>query len=247
METIGAKRPQSVSFRVAGGLAATQVHIWETNSTHIFEHMADVQPVNGIFQYAFEPESLYSLSTTAGQGKGGAEPPPEQAFPLPYADDFEGASLGHAPKYLSDQDGAFEVRSCEGRPGQCLEQVISGKPIPWGPLPDPFTLAGNARWTDYSVSTDVHFLTSAPAVVMGRIDSADVFQDDKARWPSGYILRIKSERKLGTAFDRVQKTLSHPCVRVISTGSASVAPSGIAIPWSRNKGLGGWRGDHISR
>jgi hypothetical protein len=173
--------------------------------------MADVQPVNGIFQYAFEPESLYSLSTTAGQGKGGAEPPPEQAFPLPYADDFEGASLGHAPKYLSDQDGAFEVRSCEGRPGQCLEQVISGKPIPWGPLPDPFTLAGDARWTDYSVSTDVHFLTSAPAVVMGRIDSADVFQDDKARWPSGYILRIKSDGNwelLSTEFKKPSVTLA---------------------------------------
>jgi hypothetical protein len=28
---------------------------------------------------------------------------------------------------------------------------------------------------------------------MGRIDSADVFQDGSARWPSGYILRVKPD------------------------------------------------------
>jgi len=28
-------------------------------------------------------------------------------------------------------------------------------------------------------------------IVMGRIDSADVFQDANARWPSGYVLRLK--------------------------------------------------------
>ena len=27
--------------------------------------------------------------------------------------------------------------------GRCLEQVITVKPTPWGPLPDPFTLAGD--------------------------------------------------------------------------------------------------------
>jgi hypothetical protein len=193
VETIGAKRQQSVSFRLAGGLAATQVNIWETNSTHIFEHVASVQPADGNFEYTFEPESLYSLTTSTGQSKGAAEPPPAEAFPLPYADDFEGTPLQHVPKYLSDQDGAFEVRPCDGRRGQCLEQVISTKPIPWSPLPDPFTLTGDARSTDYTVSADIHFLTSAPAVVMGRIDSADVFQDDNARWPSGYILRVKPD------------------------------------------------------
>ena len=193
LETIGARQPQTVSFTLSGGLAATEVHVWETNSTHIFEQVAGIKPENGRFNYTFEPESLYSLTTTTGQGKGTAEPPPTETFPLNYSDDFEGTPLGHTPKYLSDQDGAFEVHPCDGRPGQCLEQVISMKPIPWGPLPDPFTLAGNAGSTDYTVSTDVHFLTSAPAVVMGRIDSADVFQDGNARWPSGYILRVKPD------------------------------------------------------
>ena len=79
---------------------------------------------------------------------------------------------------------------CEGRPGQCLEQVISMKPIPWGPLPDPFTIAGADNWTDYSVAVDTRFLTNAPATVMGRIDSANVFRDGKSHFPSGYVLRL---------------------------------------------------------
>lgn len=191
LETIGAQRAQAVSFLLSGGLAATEVYIWETNNKRTFEKIASVNPVNCKFDYTFDPDSLYSLTTTTGQGKGAAQPPPPAAFPFPYADDFEGTPLSHSPKYLSDQDGAFEVHHCDGRPGRCLEQVISSKPIPWGPLPLPFTLAGDAEWTDYTVSVDVRFLTAAPATVMGRIDSANVFQDAKARFPSGYVLRLE--------------------------------------------------------
>ena len=134
-----------------------------------------------------------SLTTTTGQGKGTASPPAAKPFPLPYADNFDTTPLGHTAKYLSDQDGAFEVRDCYGRAGRCLEQVISDKPIPWNPLPDPFTMAGDESWTDYRVLFDVRFLSKAPAVVMGRIDSSDVFKDDKLRLPSGYGLRVKPD------------------------------------------------------
>ena len=193
LETIGAIKSQLVSFRITGSLAATEVHIWETNSAHTFEKVASVKPVNGVFEYTFDPDSLYSLTTTTGQGKGTAQPPAAADFPLPYVDDFEKTHLKHTPKYLSDQDGAFEVQPCNRRHGQCLEQVISTKPIPWGPLPDPFTLAGDENWTDYRVGVDVQFLAAAPAAVIGRIDSANVFEDGKARWPSGYVLRVKPD------------------------------------------------------
>ena len=193
LETIDAKEPQKVIFHLAGGLSARAVHVWETNNTRTFEQVADIDIANGSFAYTFDPDSLYSLTTTTGQGKGTAEPPPAKSFPFPYAEDFEGTQPGHAPKYLSDQDGAFEVHPCDGRTGKCLEQVITEKPIPWSPLPDPFTLAGDDNWTDYTVSADVHFLSDSPAAIMGRIDSSDVFQDDKARWPSGYILRVRPD------------------------------------------------------
>ena len=193
LETIDASHPTSVTFQLAGGLSTSDIYVWETNISRTFEQVARVKPANGKFQYTFDADSLYSLTTTTGQGKGTAKPPPPAAFPFPYTDNFEKTALKHAPKYLSDQDGAFEVQPCAGRDGKCLEQVISNMPIPWGPLPDPFTMAGDAAWTDYTIAADVHFLTKAPAAIMGRIDSADVFKDDKAHSPSGYVLRLNPD------------------------------------------------------
>jgi O-glycosyl hydrolase len=190
IETVGATTPQAVRFKIESGLAQSDVYVWQTNETHIFERVAVIHPADGLFAYTFDPESLYSLTTTTGQGKGTATPPPSRPFPIPYSESFDTAATNRSPKYLSDQDGAFEVHACVGRPAQCLEQVISTKPIPWGPLPDPFTMAGDSAWSDYTVAADVRFLSSSPAVLMGRIDSADVFQDQKARWPSGYIFSI---------------------------------------------------------
>ena len=134
---------------------------------------------------------------------------------MPYGDNFEGVSAGHSPKYLSDQDGAFEAHACKGRGGQCLEQVITTKPVPWGPLPDPFTMAGDAGWKDYTVAADVHFLSGSPATLMARIDSADVFQDGKARWPSGYVLSVEPSG----AWRLVSAAFKKPVV-VLGTGTA---------------------------
>jgi hypothetical protein len=193
LETIGAKDRQPVEFKLAGGLYATTVHVWETNSTRIFEHVADVPVQNGSFRYTFDPDSLYSLTTTTGQKRGDAEPPAAKPFPLPYHDDFEAVPLHGTPHFLADQDGAFQAEKCTGRSGQCLEQVITDRPTPWGPLPDPSTLAGDAKWTDYYVDLDVRFGGRGDITVMGRIDSADVFKESKAKYPSGYLLRIDKD------------------------------------------------------
>lgn len=219
LETIGATHPQTVAFHLAGGLAASKVYVWETNDSRTFERVATVMPAQGAFNYTFDPDSLYSLTTTTGQGKGLAQPPPPAAFPFPYADTFERTPLRRAPKYLSDQDGAFEVRPCAGRPGRCLEQVITTKPIPWGPLPDPFTLAGDAGWSNYRVAANVRFLSVAPAVLMGRIDSANVFEDGKARWPSAYVLRVKPDG----SWDLLSARFKHP-VLTLAAGSRKMDP-----------------------
>jgi len=216
LETIDAQHPQTVSFRLAGGLAASVVYIWETNNSRTFKKVANVKPVNGAFTYTFDPDSLYSLTTTTGQGKGTAQPPAAARFPLPYADNFEKTAVGHTPKYLSDQDGAFEVQPCVGRAGRCLEQMITEMPIPWSPLPDPFTLAGNSDWKDYTEAADVRFLTASPAAIMGRIDSADIFKDNKARRPSGYVLRLKPDG----AWELLTAEFKKP---VVTLASGSVA------------------------
>lgn len=191
LETISAKHPQMVTFKLTGGLSSGTVHVWETNAGKTFEHVADIQPAGGSFTVTFDPDSLYSLTTTTGQHRGDAQPPPNTPFPLPYSDNFEAVKLGDAPKFLSDQDGAFEVHPCRHRAGRCLEQVITQKPIPWSPLPDPFTLAGDVNWSDYTVGVDVLLDQANEATVIGRIDSANVFDDVHARWPSGYVLRLR--------------------------------------------------------
>jgi hypothetical protein len=217
VETIDAVHPQDVRFSIAGGLSSGIVHEWETDANRIFEHVADVKPVNGVFSITFDPESIYSLTTTTGQAKGDAHPPAPAGFPMPYKDDFEAVDLDRAPKYLADQDGAFEVHRCARRHGKCLEQVINVKPIPWGPLPDPFTLAGDAAWTDYRVSADVYFTSESAATVMGRIDSADVFQDGKARWPSGFVLLVKPDgvwELLSEEYRKPTRTLANGAAKI---------------------------------
>jgi hypothetical protein len=211
LETIGAKSRQTMNFKLQGGMSNGVVHIWETNGQRTFERVADTTPTNGTFTYNFEPDAIYSLTTTTGQGKGTALPPPQSGFPMPYHENFENTPITRAPRFLADQDGAFEAHPCVGRAGRCLEQVIVQKPIPWGPLPDPFTLAGDARWTDYHVKVDIHFLDKGPVTLMGRIDSADVFSDSKALWPSGYIFSLDSDgtwKLLSTAYKKMPVTLA---------------------------------------
>jgi hypothetical protein len=188
LETVDAKAAQPVAFILTGGLANSSVHIWETNQTRTFEHVADVVPKHSRFTYTFEPGSLYSLTTTTGQAKGAATSPAEKPFPLPYHDDFETTALNRAPKYLSDQDGAFEVQRCLYRPGQCLQQVITAKPIPWSHLSDPWTLAGDESWTDYHLAVDVLVSETGPVTLLGRIDSADSFHEGV--YPGGYVFRL---------------------------------------------------------
>jgi hypothetical protein len=194
VETVAATAPQEVEFQVSGSLSAGTIHVWETNAVKSFEKVSDIEPQNGSFRITLEPDAIYSLTTTVGQGKGTATPPAAAPFSFPYSDDFESVTAGKTPKYLADLDGAFEVAACTGRPGKCLRQVIDKRPIPWGGIsPDPFTFLGNADWSDYEVSTDAMIEEPGSVTLAGRIDSADVFQDNKARWVSGYVLSLQQD------------------------------------------------------
>lgn len=221
LETIAAKSPQTVIFHIAGGLSTGTVHIWETDDTHTFDHVADLEIKDAAFSYTFDPASLYSLTTTTGQGKGDAVAPPAADFPMPYRDNLEKAALHRSPKYLADQDGAFEATTCIERPGACLEQVVTQKPIPWGPLPDPFTIAGDVKWTDYRVAADVRLPRYGAATLMARIDSANVFEDGNALYPSGYVLKVISDghwQLLSTAYHKKTVTLASGVTTALDHG-----------------------------
>jgi hypothetical protein len=194
VETIDSTEPQEAEFQISGGLSTGTIHAWETNASKSFAKLSDITPQNGSFHVTLEPDAIYSFTTTVGQGKGTATPTPPVPFPLPYADDFEKGTLGHPAKYLADQEGAFEVAACTGRPGKCLRQVVDHHPIPWaGISPDPFTFLGSADWSDYAVSTDAIIEEPGSVTLAGRIDSADWFQDGKARWASGYVLSVQHD------------------------------------------------------
>ncbi len=211
LQTIDAAHPQIVHFALTGGLSTATVHVWQTNSRRTFEHVSDVPVRDAKFTYTFAPDSLYSLTTTTGQHKGTAQPPPAAPFPFPYEENFENTPLFGSPRFLAEQDGAFEVRKCEDRPGQCLEQVVTERPIPWGPLPDPWTMAGSVDWTDYKVVADVRIDGAGSAMIIGRIDSANVFSDQQARLPSGYTLRLHSDgvwELLSTSYHQPSHTLA---------------------------------------
>src|SRR5208337_720206 len=129
VETVDATEPQAVKFQTSGGLSTGTVHVWQTNASKTFEKVSDITPQDGSFLITLEPDSIYSLTTTMGQAKGTATPPPPAPFPFPYAENFESTTVGKAPKYFADQNGAFEVVACSGRQGRCLRQVIDQRPI----------------------------------------------------------------------------------------------------------------------
>ncbi|HMD85390.1 MAG TPA: family 16 glycoside hydrolase [Terriglobia bacterium] len=190
VETIDAKAPQLAEFRTSGNLSSGVVHVWQTNARQTFEHVSDITPENGSFRLTLDPDSVYSLTTTTGQAKGTATPPAAAAFPFPYRETFDTTELGRSPRFMADQDGAFEAQPCTLRQGRCLRQLITQKPIPWDPVPDPFTLLGSSDWKDYTVSSDVLLPGAGDVTLIGRIETGDVFQDGKARWPGGYILDV---------------------------------------------------------
>ena len=83
---------------------------------------------------------------------------------LPYSDDFSYAgygddflaSRGNAPRYTTDEGGAFEVND-----GVLVQQITAAeKANEWGWTPDPTTNFGDDRWYNYSVSAKVIFADS---------------------------------------------------------------------------------------
>jgi hypothetical protein len=108
LETITPKVPQHIVLHIGENLAAGEVYVWQTNSNRVFEKVATLSVRRGVVEYDFDPDSIYSITTMTGQGKGTVQPPSDSPFPLPYSDDFDRTIVGRSPKYLADQDGAFE-------------------------------------------------------------------------------------------------------------------------------------------
>ncbi len=193
-ETLDATAPQQVSFAVTGGLSTGAVHVWATDlasndPSRWFVRQADVHPSGGEFTVTLQPGRVYSFTTTSGPGKGTATPPPFRAWKLPYGEGFDGAA-GASPREFSDLQGAFETAPCEGRPGQCLQQVVTEQPVYWDFWYDhPATVVGDPEWRDYRVDVDARLQQPGYLEVDGRaVGSGDGLAgyhfriDDQGRW-----------------------------------------------------------------
>jgi O-glycosyl hydrolase len=176
VETLGETANRQVRFQITGGLSQGTVRVWRSNATSQFVRLADITPSGGSFTVTLAPRAIYSFTTTNVQTKGNATPPAPFSFPIPYQDDFESYPFEKSPKYLSDINGAFETTACGGgRPGRCLQQLITTPPIPWlyaGPS-EPASVLGDTSLGDYAVSADVMFEQAGYVKLVGRLLSKE--------------------------------------------------------------------------
>jgi O-glycosyl hydrolase len=191
IETVDARAPQTVAFSVTGfpakPLHVRTTNLASTNSDDWFVKQQDIVLASGKFSLTLQPDCMYSLTTTPGQGKGDAVSPPASPLELPYADNFDNYPVGKLGRYFSDLYGAFETAPCEGgRTGNCLRQMCQAKPISWkGTENRPFTMMGDLKWTNYTVSCDALLEHAGSVDLIGRLtgmSGKDI--------PNSYLLRV---------------------------------------------------------
>src|ERR1019366_606847 len=170
------------------GLSSHALCVWRTTRDENFARLADLTPApDGTFTVTFDPDAIYSLSTTTGQQKGTFAVPAEKRFPFPYLENFdhygEPKQWGYLPHYTADICGVFEIAPRPDGSGSCLRQVVARKAESWAPEWIPYTIIGDPTWTDYEISTDVFLDNGGWAGVMGRVNNTGNGWDGN---PNGY-------------------------------------------------------------
>ena len=157
--------------------AGKKINLWETRGPdggpydeNYFKNIGEITPEEngGTYTYSVtvKPYSIITASTVELTPAEYHQSTLEQRtiLELPYTDDYEYAdypedflpSRGNAPRYTTDEGGAFEVNN-----GKVVQQITPElKAKEWGWTPDPTTNFGDDRWYDYSVSAKVEFAPS---------------------------------------------------------------------------------------
>ena len=155
-------------------LSSAEVKVWETRGPDggIFDEnylklRERITPQDGHYSLIVRPCSIVTATTLDTKPKQLEESLPDKPLALPYCDDFSCseygenflAERGFAPRYMTDQGGAFEIVREGGR--NVLMQKITEelRGSEWGFTPDPVTSFGDDRWTNYTISALVR-LTS---------------------------------------------------------------------------------------
>jgi hypothetical protein len=164
IETKDATNDQTLNFSLAGPLSPGLRHVWESygtnDATWFINRKGRLSANTGrSFGITVRPNSIVSITTTAGQHKGTFHNiPPSSPFPAAYSEDFESYADHETPRYLSDYYGAFAVTT-DSDPAhhKCLQQQITNPVIKWWRLDDrnrTQTLIGNKDWKNYEASVE---------------------------------------------------------------------------------------------
>ena len=214
IETSTATAAQTVSLKIQGGLSHSAVHVWSTSlgSGPQFSKNADLTPSGGTVTMTLQPNMIYTLSTTAGAGKGTATSPASSQLALPYSDTFDSAATGSLPKYFADMQGAFEVQPCTGRTGQCVQQMAPVKPIEWQGDSDAFSLFGDTRWSNYTVSADTRLAAAGTIELFGRANTQSRPQNHQ----NAYEFRVSDKGAWA-----ITSTDTNATVRTLASGTTT--------------------------
>ena len=212
IETKEAKASQQIQFMIDGGLSTKGLSVWRSNAREQFIRQTDIKSVNGNLTLSVDSNSIYTLTTTTGQRKGGfANVPVAKPFPFPYRESFDQYSApkvrGYLPKYTADIAEVFEIVGCPNRKGKCLRQVIPVAPISWAPEWMPYTILGDEGWPDYEVSADVYLDQAEAAAVMGRINHVGTGYGSV---PKGYFLELGHDGECRLVVIRGPKDKDNP-------------------------------------
>lgn len=195
VEAMDVAAPSRLDFELRN-LPAHALHVWETDlrsedSRDHFRRLGTIRPRGGSFSLAVEPGHVYSVTTTTGQGKGGAEPRAsvDRQLRIPFRESFDRHRSGQLARYFSDLNGGFETAACGGgRRGVCYRQVVPERPISWnvaGTQMPPTTVVGDPRWWgDYEASVKAMLEQADYVELLGRVDS------QRRTRVSGYHLRL---------------------------------------------------------
>ena len=190
IETIDADSSQTLVLNIAEVFSSRQWSLWKTNQDEWFVKVTTPESKDGTLTMVLEPNAIYSLTTTTGQGKGTAQPPLSQPFPIPYTEDFQTYEPGCTPRYFMDQVGTFEVVNRADGKGRALAQVLPAVGILWETTPDqfhPFTLIGDDHAKNYAVSVNAQGGDGVTLALIGRFGGPQTNLSSVAR---GYRFEI---------------------------------------------------------
>jgi len=166
-------KPMTYRFAVSAlQKADAPLYVWETRGAdqgdfdeNYFCRREVICPTeeNGVYRWSvtLAPASLVTVSTlrTAERPVHAAK---SRLLSLPYADDFSYpadalAFRGGAPRYTTDQGGAFEVGMYHGRRALIQQITEEMRAEEWGFTPNPTTNFGDDRWFRYRITAEVGF------------------------------------------------------------------------------------------